>query len=57
MWQGTMPRAMRSENGERRWHHWAWKTLPPFMSGNPGFLARLYPVRQKGIAPETCLLT
>jgi hypothetical protein len=57
MWQGTMSRAMRSKNGKRRWHHRVRKTLPPFMLGNLGFLARLYAVRQKGIAPETCLFT
>ena len=37
MWQGIMSRAMRSKNGERRWHHWVRRTLPPFTLGNLGF--------------------
>jgi hypothetical protein len=37
IWQGTMLRAMRSKNGERRWHHWVRRTLPPFILGNLGF--------------------
>jgi hypothetical protein len=37
MCQGIMSRAMRSKNGERRWHHWVRRTLPPFTLGNLGF--------------------
>jgi hypothetical protein len=37
MWQGIMSRAMRSENGERRWHHWVRRTLLSFTLGNLGF--------------------
>lgn len=57
MWQGNMSCAMRSKNGEGRWHHWIQRTLPRFMLGNRGFFARLYPVLQKGIAQDTYLFT